>query len=486
LENLLNILKGEKAHFWIPILVSVFFLGLSTYFLQQDKLVFAVAVPFVLVVVYWVIFKIDYFFYLLAITIPLSASLEEFGIYTSMAIDISLPAEPILVFLLGVSFYKFFFYFDDFRGMRKHPIFIALLVYLLAMLFSVVTSEMPLVAIKSFISKWWFIFPVVILGYQFFKKDRNYHQFLLLLSVFTSIVVLYSVVRLASKGFELHYAHFVMQPFYKDHTVYGASITFVMFLSFFQIFQKNISVFYRFIYILTTVVLLIGIGFSYTRAAWVSIIAAIGVWFLIKARIPFKYVLGLGLILGTTVYSYWDDIYFALNKNSQDSSGNITEHINSMSNISTDASNVERLNRWFCAIELWKEKPITGWGPGTYQFEYGRFQKSYSRSLISTNDGNLGNAHSEFLGSLADSGVIGFLGLAILLYVFFSQSIKLYYRVENPDYKYWVMAAILGNASYFTHGILNNYLDTEKVAVFVWLAFSIIIIIDNKDRKAIS
>ena len=64
-----------------------------------------------------------------------------------------------------------------------------------------------------------------------------------------------------------------------------------------------------------------------------------------------------------------------MSRNSQDSSGKLVEHLQSISNISTDASNVERLNRWVSAFGMIKEKPLVGWGPGTYQFEYAPFQK---------------------------------------------------------------------------------------------------------------
>ena len=53
----------------------------------------------------------------------------------------------------------------------------------------------------------------------------------------------------------------------------------------------------------------------------------------------------------------------------KDSSDNLLKHITSISNISTDASNMERINRWKCALKMFVEKPVFGWGPGTYQFQ---------------------------------------------------------------------------------------------------------------------
>jgi O-antigen ligase len=478
-----NIVQKLKENNFIPIVVSILLMALVVFFIRRNQFAYAGVIPLVIVGLYWAIFKIDYLLLIVAATIPISTSLEQLKIYNPLGFEVSLPSEPIMVFLLGISIYKFIFYFDWFKGLRKHPIFLSILFYIFTMVLAIFTSTLPLVAIKATISKWWFIFPSIILGFHFFQKERNIYRFFLLLSLSASAVVIYSIFGLFAKGFELHYAHFVMQPFYKDHTVYGASITFIAFFSVFSVFNKRLSDITRLAFAFTSLVLVAGIIYSFTRAAWVSIVFAIGVYVLMRLKIKFWVLSTTILIIGTFLFSFWNEIFFALNKNSQDSSGNFTEHISSMTNISTDASNLERLNRWFCALELWKEKPITGWGPGTYQFEYGAYQKSYSRSLISTNDGNMGNAHSEYLGAMAESGVIGLLGLFVLLYSIFHTSIKLYHRTTDSSTKALLLSLILGLASYFMHGILNNYLDTIKVAVFVWISVSIIIVLHHKEKK---
>lgn len=465
------------------LIASIVTMCIVVFFVMQEKFIHAAAIPVILIGFYWAIFKIDILFLLLALTLPFSTSLDLLGIYNPLGFEISLPTEPILVFLLGVSIYKVLFYSDKFKPLFKLSLFKSIVFYLLTIFIAVLTSELPIVALKSMLSKWWYIFPPILLGFFYFQKEKNIYRFFLLLSISASIVSLYTVLMLSTKNFELHYAHFSMQPFYKDHTVYGASITFIGFLSFFSIFNKRLSAISKILFIGTTSVIVLGIVFSFTRAAWLSIVFAMGVYALIKLKIKFSYLLTVLLILGSFLFSFWNEIFFALNKNSQDSSGNFSEHITSMTNISTDASNLERLNRWFCAIDLWKEKPITGWGPGTYQFEYAQFQKSYNRSLISTNDGDLGNAHSEYLGAMAETGVIGLLGLLILLFVFFQQTINLYNKTKDSSTKGLLLSIILANASYFMHGILNNYLDTIKVAILIWISFSIVLVIQNKKNK---
>src|SRR5690606_3361999 len=116
---------------------------------------------------------------------------------------------------------------------------------------------------------------------------------------------------------------------------------------------------------------------------------------------------------------YWNNVLNKLEQNTQDSTGTqLSEHIQSISNITTDASNLERINRWNSALEMFEEKPFFGWGPGTYAFQYAPFQSAQDKTIISTNAGDMGNAHSELLGPLSEQGIFGPL-LYVLLLVFF-------------------------------------------------------------------
>ena len=95
-----------------------------------------------------------------------------------------------------------------------------------------------------------------------------------------------------------------------------------------------------------------------------------------------------------------------MEQNRQNSSATLAEHVKSISNITTDDSNLERLNRWNAALRMFREKPVFGWGPGTYMFKYAPYQRSTDKTAISTDFGDLGNAHSEYIGPLAESGYL--------------------------------------------------------------------------------
>ncbi|MFN8165484.1 MAG: O-antigen ligase family protein [Bacteroidia bacterium] len=165
-------------------------------------------------------------------------------------------------------------------------------------------------------------------------------------------------------------------------------------------------------------------------------------------------------------------------KNRQDSATDFNKHIQSISNISTDASNLERINRWNCAIRMWKQKPFWGWGPGTYQFNYAPFQKSSEMTIISTNAGDMGNAHSEFIGPLSEQGVLGMAAMIILVVVVIYRASIIFSRSKNKNTQRITLAILLGLVTYFIHGTMNNFLDTDKLAVPVWSFIGMIAAID--------
>ena len=124
------------------------------------------------------------------------------------------------------------------------------------------------------------------------------------------------------------------------------------------------------------ILFLAGFIFSYSRAAWVSLIAALALSLILWLRMPVRLltVTAAGFIVAIVLSAGW--IWQKMDSTTEDSSADLGQHLRSSSNISTDQSNLERINSWKCALRMFEEKPLLGWGPGTYQFNYGPFQKA--------------------------------------------------------------------------------------------------------------
>jgi len=181
----------------------------------------------------------------------------------------------------------------------------------------------------------------------------------------------------------------------------------------------------------------------------------------------------------------WNSIVMNLERNNQDSSDKLSEHVESISNVSTDASNLERLNRWNSAFKMFQERPFFGWGPGTYVFQYAPFQLANEKTIISTNAGDNGNAHSEYIGPLAESGVLGALSFILIILTVFYRGSILYHQLPKGELKKVVLATLLGLLTYVVHGMLNNYLDTDKASVPFWGFIALIVAIDIYHSKSL-
>jgi O-antigen ligase len=109
---------------------------------------------------------------------------------------------------------------------------------------------------------------------------------------------------------------------------------------------------------------------------------------------------------------------------------------------------------------------------------YGPFQRSKEKTIISTNSGDRGNAHSEFIGPLSEMGVPGMLIVIMLVGTIIYTGIKTFNRAKTRKVKVITMSATLALVSYYVHGLLNNFLDTDKLSIPVWGCMAILVVMD--------
>lgn len=423
------------------------------------------------VLFYLLIFHVDWLMYLMALCTPFSIIFSSKEIH----LGLSLPSEAIMIAVTLMFFCRLLYDIHLDKKLLKHPISIAIMVYLVWMLITCITSEIPVVSIKFWLSKIWFTTACYWMVIQLIKDDgKNILHYFNCYAVALAVVVIITTYKHALSGFDEDYAHWVMCPFYNDHTAYGAILAFFLPITGLCFFLPKNTAFHKIFYAILTAIIAMGLYLSYSRAAWISFVVAMGVFVILKLRIKLSWLIAGGLLLGAAFFYYADDILYKMSRNSQDSSGNLTEQLQSISNISTDASNVERLNRWNSAFSMIKERPVVGWGPGTYQFEYAPFQKSQFKTIISTNFGNGGNCHSEYIGPCTETGIPGMLTVFGLVFCSLFTGIRTYNRSSDKTTKLLCLMMTLALVTYFVHGFLNNFLDTDKLSLPFWGAFAVI------------
>ena len=455
-------------------LIAALFIAVGLFLVVKKNNYFFFALPVVLGVLLLYIFSLDKVLLFTAFTVPLSINLKALD----AGLAISLPAEPLLMGILVLFLAKMLYDGKFDRRISHHPIAIVIYCMFAWMLVTTITSEMPVVSLKFMVSRLWFVVPAFFLCTVLFKKPKNIDLFIWLYIASLCIVCVYTIIHHAQFGFDGDSAHWVMTPFYNDHTAYGAALAIYLILALTYVFIPGISKGRRFLIIGVVALLSLALTLSNCRAAWLSMIASLGVLVCVLLKIKFRWVAAAVIILVGLFLTFQNQIIDTLEKNNQDASGDLVENIQSITNISTDASNLERINRWQSAFRLFNERPVFGWGPGTYQFVYAPFQMSKEKTIISTNAGDGGNAHSEYFGPLAEQGLVGSLLVLTLVVVTVTCGLKTYSRCKIKKAKVLVLGATLAFFGYFIHGFLNNFLDTDKLAVPVWSLAALIATID--------
>ncbi len=441
-------------------------------------------VPFMLAVFYLAFFSLDKLFMTVVFLTPLSLELSRLTA-RSLPVDISLPTEPLIIIIMIMIFFRVLYYNRINLEILYHPVSLAIIFYLSWLLITSITSTMPVVSFKFLLVRIWFITVFYFLAVNIFRRQKNIRTFLWCYILALGIVAIYTIYNHSAYGMvSQRAAHWVVRPFYNDHTDYGAALALFIpvlaVLSSRTISTRPLSLLAR----ILLVVFLVALVFSYSRAAWLSIFAAAGVWILLRLKIRLSTLVTFSLVGVGLILMLWGNILRELEKNTQDSSADFQEHLTSITNISSDASNLERINRWKAAIAMFREKPVFGWGPGTYMFQYAPFQHSYDRTIISTNLADGGNAHSEYLGPLSESGLLGMLSFVIVALLSLIIGFRLLNKLKKRKDRLLVLGILLGLVTYLVHGILNNFLHSDKAAVPFWGFIAILVAMDLYRKKA--
>jgi putative inorganic carbon (hco3(-)) transporter len=427
-------------------------------------------------------FSFDTFVFSIVFFTPLAVTLKDLGLNSD--VDLSIPTEPFMAaVLLVLPIYQLYSNFIT-KEILRHPITKIIFLQLGWMIFTTFTSEMPLVSMKYVIARMWFLATAYfMMAYLFNKKESNIFKFIWLYVIPLTGVAIWITMQHAAYNFDEHVADWIPDPFYNDHTAYAAALALYippligfLFLKRFSFFQKSVASG-------CLAVLCFAVVTSYTRAAWVGLAAAVVLLFFFAFKIKFRTILITVISFVGIFLIFQTQILILLNRNNTASGKDASQNVESISNIKTDDSNIERLNRWSCAWKMFQQRPLVGWGPGTYMFQYAPFQKTSEKSLISTNAGTNGNSHSEYLGPLSEQGILGIVWVFALLIVVYNTGFNTVYNAKDKRQRILALLILTGLTTYFVHGFLNNFLDTDKLAIPFWGFIAAVVVLDLKQKE---
>jgi putative inorganic carbon (hco3(-)) transporter len=388
-------------------------------------------------------------------------------------------------------------YFQSAKFFLTHPISILIVLYLTVNVLSLLFSTLFLVSIKAVLVKICYVGVFYFMMHSITKGLLSSYSGMQLLYSFSLVFVcIYAFVMHNQYGISRGTAAFMPLPFFNDHTIFSASIVFLIpiVVGILVLYKEfNFTSLQITIGIIGVLVLIISAFFSFSRAAWISIVVSFILFLLVLLRIRFKGILLLMSITAVTIFFARDLFLDAFSKNKFDSNrenAGVYEQIFSVTNLSNDESNLERLNRWKSAVRMFYDRPLLGFGPGTYQFKYIAYQKKDDMGYISLEEplpfttsyhwtpgsglvlpkeidflrGKGGTAHSEYLLALSETGILGFLVFIGLYVASMHAALKIYFGKYSRPLRILSLCILLSLTTYIVHSLFNNFLDDCKLA----------------------
>jgi O-antigen ligase len=464
----------------IPLLII-----LNSVFLNNKTDVsFFILDAIIIILALYVLYKFkDYVLHILAFLVPFS-----FQTKIGFGAKLNFPSEIICIILTFYVFIKFITNLKIPKSFLFHPITIILFIDILWLTITSFFSELTDVSAKRTIVRIVYIVVYYYLFNELFRKDLKNIVSIFSLHVLGMIypiihtTVVHSTLYFSTKGSSI-----ACQPFYNDHTIYGACLAMVFPFIIYYLLNTITDKQKKYIVFATLIlgIFSLAVFLSYSRAAWITLILAFIVFLVIKFKVKAAYLYFVGFFFATCLVVFWPNIKEYSQSNKEIShTDNIGMHFKSVVNVNkADMSNSERINRWKCAWRMFLDKPVLGFGPGTYQFFYGQFQQRADMTYISTFKGDKGHAHSEYLNYLSETGLIGALNFLALIILTGYYGVTNYYKSPDELNKYMSLFLFLGFFTYAIHAFFNGFLESDKIAMPFFVSITAIVSISIKLKE---
>ena len=469
----------EKSKYEVKIFYAfaAFLVGIIGVALIKELYLLAF-VPFFVLALILVIKDYSILYYGFWVLLPFSI---EFGI-GSFGTD--LPTEPMMLglTLIGIIIFILRLNTISFKYLY-HPICLFLLLHLTWLLFTSFFSQSFTVSIKFFVAKLWYIIPFFFMTFHFIKGRLEIEKIAKLLTIFLGIAVSIVLTRHALEGFTFEASHEVVRPIFRNHVNYSAILVVVLpFI--WALYSNTKNVVQKRFFLGAIALFTIGTYFSYTRAAQLSLVISLGAYFIFKYKLG-KVAVSSSLIMAILVVSFLvkNNNYLEFNPNFETTVAhtkfdNLLEATYKMEDIST----MERVYRWVAAKQMFEDRPLLGFGPGSFYFHYKKYTLGSFKTYVSDNPEKSG-IHNYYLMVLVEQGLIGFLIFLGLIISIVLYGERVYHSLKDEKEKNYVMACTISTVVICSLLIINDLIEVDKIGPFFFLNASLIVFFDLKARK---
>ena len=415
--------------------------------------------------------------YLLFTLLPFSTEVQF-----SDALGTDLPTEPLMIILAGLVVWRALARPAEVR--LDHAFDLLLLVHWVWIAATAFFAEVPLIAWKFLIAKSWYILAFYAMARFQLNRPEHWRRAMGLMFVSLAITHAIMLVRFQGYGFAFAEVNRVMQPFYRNHVTFAALAVVVLPYGWFLFRSADPRGWKKWALLLMVLVVLAGVQFSYTRAAYVALLGGILIVPIVRWRLMRPAL--FASLLGATALVVWlvrDNRYldFAPDFNKTVSHFEFEDLINATYKLQ-DISTMERVYRWVAGFRMVDARPVQGFGPNNFYANYERFTVTGFQTWVSDNPDHSG-IHNYYLMTAVEQGLPGLAIYLVLIVFVMLYAEKVYHRARLPVHRSLVMTAISSLVVIHLLQTMNDLVETDKVGPFFFLAMALIVSVDRWERQ---
>lgn len=440
-------------------------------------------IPFGVLLAYVCIVDFSKVYYLLLAMLPFSMETYLPGGFAT-----DLPSEPLMLILMGVYLLYFVKNLPDFKHhFFTHPVTVLLIIHFLWIFITVFPSNDVIVSAKYTFAKFWYIIVFYFMTGLLVTKPRHFRRLVWCVTIPMVITILYVILQHSLTGFSFDSINRAVRPFYRNHVNYAAMLAlFVPFAWYLKSHYNRFSFKWNLLWF-SILVILAGITLAYTRAAYIALLAAIGIYFVVKLRLM-KLVLGATVIgvIGFSAYFLVDNTYMDYAPTFEKTIAHKQfDNLVAATTKGEDVSVMERFYRWIAGVYMIQENPGFGFGPGNFHGFYKGYTVTRFTTYVSDNPEQSG-IHNYFLMLGVEQGIPGIFFFSILLLYFFYKAEIVYHQTKDPFLANILMAAIMCITVIALLLLINDLIETDKVGSFFFISLALLVNIDLYNKRQLT
>lgn len=407
------------------------------------------------------------FFFLLPFSIEL---------YLPGGLGTDLPSEPIMVIIAIGTILLWLINLKSIPAKYiLNPLSLLIILHVAWILLTAIWSSDPLISFKFFLAKTWYVIPFYFLPLYLFRKHIFLKEIGLTLLPAILLAIAFVFYQHSAYDFSFKDVNRAVSPIFRNHVNYACLLAIFFPILWFLWTEYKARSIARFLLFVSFVSLVIALYLTYTRVAHISVFIAAASFVLIKYKL-LRYAIAFGSLITIVGVFFFvsNDRYLEYNP---DFEKTITHYrFDNLIEATTkgeDISTMERVYRWVAGYQMIKEKPISGFGPGTFYPNYHAYTIRSFKTYVSDNPDRSG-IHNYYLMTFVEQGI---LGLLIFLSICFTALLRgeiIYHRLRDSNLKNILMASLLSLIIICAILLINDMLEADKVGPFFFLCLSIV------------